>query len=262
MVVAPEVPPERVAKAKKELLAKRPEPVIPGTRKPVVEPLSPPPEKRPAKPSVAVRPATAEPAAKTSRPPPRAAERAKVIPQPSPPAPQTPASAPVQTAQIPQQTPQERQTPPPVEPKPPAAPAAVQQPENPPERSVTPTPVRPSPKPPQVRLGGRWNLQPGGYSRSPAVPQSLSINVSEDGAGIIQGTLEARYRSQSKTERVSLSFAGRVVNGAARFPFSSSDGRRGEIEFIRIPNSADTMEVVWYGSDVKQSFDEIVKRGK
>ena len=112
-----------------------------------------------------------------------------------------------------------------------------------------------------MRLSGRWNLQPGGYSRSPAVPQTLSIEVSEDEAGLIQGTLEARYRSQSKTERVSLSFAGRLVNGLARFPFNSSDGRHGEIEFIRIPNSPDTMEVVWYGSDVKQPFDEIVKRG-
>ena len=113
----------------------------------------------------------------------------------------------------------------------------------------------------QVKLGGRWSLQPGAFSRSPAVPQALSIDMTEDGTGVVQGTLDARYRSKSKTERVTLSFAGRVVNGVARFPFNASDGRRGEIEFIRIPNTPDKMEVVWYGTDLTQPFDEIVKRG-
>ncbi len=79
---------------------------------------------------------------------------------------------------------------------------------------------------------------------------------------MVNGTLEARYRTRSKIDRVSFSFSGRVVNGAARFPWVSTDGRRGDVEFIRIPNAPDTLEVVWYGSDLKQPFDEIVKRGQ
>jgi hypothetical protein len=121
---------------------------------------------------------------------------------------------------------------------------------------LTRPPVAP---PPQFRLGGHWQLQTGGYSRSPATPESVSIQVT-DTNGAVQGTLEARYRWRTKTDRIHFSFFGKVVNGSARCSWTTTDGRRGEIEFIRVPNSADMIEVVWHAPESKQIFDEVLKR--
>jgi proteasome lid subunit RPN8/RPN11 len=257
------------------------EPVIPDTRFTVVTPLPAPgagkPAPKPAEPVAVAR--TIPPAPKNTEPPhvspqqspappvqaPRnnpapanAAERTRPTQQPAT-QPTPPVSAPVETAQLPRQMPPAVQNAPASEPKPQAAPPITVAP----PRNVEPAPepVRP-PSPPALQLEGRWTLQPGAASRSPAVPQSLSIRMTQDGSGMVQGSVEARYKQRSKTEHISFSFAGRLLNGVARFPWSASDGRRGDIEFIRIPNSPDAVEVVWYGTDLKQPFDEIVRRGR
>ena len=134
-----------------------------------------------------------------------------------------------------------------------------------PSASKPVVPVSPAVKPP-LHLAGRWTLHRGSASRSPAVPESVLINVLE-GNGSQQGTLDARYRSGQKKERMSFSFSGQTGSGQAgtgstRFPWKSGDGSRGFIEFIRVPNSPSQFEVVWYGLDSKQVFDEIVHKDK
>lgn len=114
---------------------------------------------------------------------------------------------------------------------------------------------------PRLQLAGRWTLHRGSASRSPAVPESVLINVLE-GNGSLQGTLDARYRSGQKREKMSFSFSGQAGTSSARFPWKSGDGSSGFIEFIRVPNSASQFEVVWYGVDSKQVFDEIVRKDK
>jgi len=240
----------------------------PGSAGHPAAPLSP----QPARPENRTPPAPAVPSqAQDRHPTPQpvaTADRVKpnepVNPQPQP----APATEPVQVAQTRQSIPEvpavAPSSPPPVQPPPATNP--VQQPAPPPAQTtrVTPPPP-PAPAPsvqpprPQLQLSGRWSLQAGGYSRSPAVPESLSVTVT-DANGAVQGTLEARYRFRSKTERVNFSFSGRILKGIARFPWVSSDGRRGEIEFIRVPNASDAIEVVWYGSEVKQAFDEMLRR--
>ena len=122
-----------------------------------------------------------------------------------------------------------------------------------------PKPVAATPKAPE--LSGRWAMQPGSYSRSPAVPSAIDISVREtDGA--VRGTLEANYKAGSKNEKMSLSFSGKMVNGVARFPYLTKDGKSGHIEFMRVPNSPNSVEVVWYSSDNKQVFNEIVKKAQ
>lgn len=147
-------------------------------------------------------------------------------------------------------------------------PPPVQQPVQ--QASVTPvpkpaavvsTPAAAVPAKPQMQIAGHWRLQPGSISRSPAVPESVAIDVvSVDSNGACQGNLEARYKSGSKKEKLTLSFSGRIVNGVARFPWRSADGKSGEIEFIRVPSSPNSVEVVWYGAGAKQVFDEVVKK--
>ncbi len=162
-----------------------------------------------------------------------------------------------------------------------ANPQVIPQPITPPisQPSIQPTPqfpipsasqpVVPIPPPsvkPRLQLAGRWTLHRGSASRSPAVPESLLINVLE-GNGSLQGTLDARYRAGQKREKMSFSFTGQAGSsqagtGSARFPWKSGDGSTGFIEFIRVPNSASQFEVVWYGLDSKQVFDEIVRKDK
>ena len=137
---------------------------------------------------------------------------------------------------------------------PPPAPAVT-------KPAVSTPAVQQQPAPPRIALGGKWQLQSGGYSRSPAAPESVTVSVS-DVDGVVRGTLEARYKTKNKTERVKFSFAGQVGKGNARFPWTGSDGERGQIEFIRVPNSPDIVEIVWYRADSKQVFDELLKRTK
>ncbi len=137
----------------------------------------------------------------------------------------------------------------------------IRPPAPPPPPVATPQPAAatPKPAPPPMEIGGRWTLQPGSTSRSPAVPEAVSINVS-DTNGSVQGTLDARYKSGSKKEHMVLNFSGKMVNGTARFPWTSPDGKKGQIEFIRVPSSPNHIEVVWYGPDSKQVFNEIVRK--
>jgi proteasome lid subunit RPN8/RPN11 len=175
--------------------------------------------------------------------------------EPPKPKPESSAPDPVQTAQVQRQTqpelPAQVQTPPiQIQPAPaPPSRAAPQQ--------TPPTPSMATPS--QFRLGGRWVLQSGGYSRSPAVPESLAITLT-DTDGAVHGTLEARYKSRSRPGRVHFSFSGKVSNGVARFGWTSSDGQSSQIEFIRIPNSPDVVEVVWKNPETKQVFDEMLRR--
>ena len=129
-----------------------------------------------------------------------------------------------------------------------------------PPPSPPPVAVAAAPKP-RLDLGGRWAMQPGSYSRSPGLPSAIDISMRESD-GSVQGTLEARYKAGSKNEKTSLLFSGKMVNGVARFPWSTKDGKSGHIEFMRVPNSPNSVEVVWYGSDNKQVFDEIVQKAK
>jgi proteasome lid subunit RPN8/RPN11 len=165
-----------------------------------------------------------------------------------------------QTAQIPRPTAPELPAPvqsPPVRLEPAPAPATSAPRVIPKETASAPTPAAS----PSWPLTGRWILQSGGYSRSPAVPESVTISVSETD-GSVQGTLEARYKARSKGERIHFSFAGKMVNGSARFSWTSVTGKRGQIEFIRVPNSPDVAEVVWQNPENNNVFDEMLRRAK
>lgn len=166
------------------------------------------------------------------------------------------AAAPVQIAQL--QRPNVPELPAPLQ----NPPLRVETPPATPLSRVIPKEATPPPAPtpvPQWRLEGRWILQSGGYSRSPAVPEAVFITVREtDGA--VQGTLDARYKSRSKADRVHFSFSGKMVNGAARFSWTSTGGQRGQIEFIRVANSPDVAEVVWQNPENKHVFDEMLRR--
>lgn len=128
-----------------------------------------------------------------------------------------------------------------------------------PKPVVTQPPATLQARAPVAALSGRWQLQKGGFSRSPAVPEALSLTIS-DVDGNIRGTLEARYRSGSKTERLSLSFFGKPTGAGARCGWVSSDNRHGELELIRAPNSPDMVEVVWRGVTDTRVYDEVLKR--
>lgn len=121
-------------------------------------------------------------------------------------------------------------------------------------------PAAPAPKQ-NPAIGGRWTLQPGSLSRSPATPSAVDISVAENG-GTVSGTLEARYKAGSKSEKMNIRFSGKMTNGVARFPWVDKDGKRGEIEFVKVPNAPNMVEVVWYGSDAKQVFNEIVRKAQ
>jgi hypothetical protein len=126
----------------------------------------------------------------------------------------------------------------------------------PPATPPAPAAAPPKPQTPRLQLAGNWTLQPGAASTSPGLPESVAIVITENGGGI-QGRLDARYKGN--VSRVRLSFGGRT-NGSARFPWTSPDGERGQIEFIRVPGATDRVEVVWYGRDSRQVFNHILRR--
>ncbi len=130
-----------------------------------------------------------------------------------------------------------------------------------PPRVIPKEPAATNTSAPSWKLDGNWTLQSGGFSRSPAVPESVSITV-RDTDGTVQGTLEARYKGRAKAERVHFSFTGKVSNGIARFSWTSTGGRPSHIEFIRVPNSPDMAEVVWQNPENNHVFDEMLRRAK
>jgi proteasome lid subunit RPN8/RPN11 len=234
----------------------------------IVEPPKPAPAKNvePQQPSNTARTNEATPVQATKnieqpKPAPPASPALEEQKQPEPPARRTEAP-PAQTAQvlrpaIPDRPPAEASRPAP-------APPATNQTTPQPSVAAPPKPARAqSPAPavqlPPLRLAGRWQLQRGGLSRSPSVPESLSLTVADIDSGV-RGTLEARYRSGGKTERVNFSFSGKVAGAGGRFAWVSGDGHHGQVELIRVPNSPDQVEVVWYGAGTGQVFDEVLKR--
>jgi hypothetical protein len=210
-------------------------------------------------------------------------QTAKVEPpavKPEPPAvkPEPAASKPVQTAKV--EPPAPKPEPPAVKPEPPAVkpePAAskpvqtakVQPPAPKPETpAVKPAPVTKPPAaaaaPALASLAGEWNLSRSVPSGSPFRPDSVTLSLTEDG-GWVRGTLSGRYRaprSSGAKSDVSLSFGGPVRSGSMKFAWASGDGAKGEIEFIRLPNNSESLEIVWYGADRKFVFDDVVVRTK
>ena len=122
-------------------------------------------------------------------------------------------------------------------------------------KPAAPAAQRPAPPPP-MQLAGRWVLTPGSQSRSPATPESVVITA-HDKDGSVSGNVTAKYRGGKQQN---FAFSGRMTNGMARFPFTAKDGSKGEIEFIRVPGISDMAEVVWYGADVNQAYDHIIRR--
>jgi len=245
----------------------RPEPVMkaavvatPPAAKPV-ETLKQPPPAKPVDRGKPVEAATVKP----TPAPVKATEAAAVKPTPAPPRQFTP------LPQTPRTTAERQVTL--AEPPPPLAPQAMEQAANlqvigqqsmpqvsraPQQQPAAPKPQAPTAVRPNMQLAGRWVLQPGMASRSPGTPESVAITMTESN-GALQGTVDARYRG-GKSNRQNFSFSGRMANGAARFPWTSRDGQRGQIEFIRVPNSPDVVEVVWYGPDSKEVFDHLVRK--
>jgi proteasome lid subunit RPN8/RPN11 len=240
-------------------------------------PIKPEPAARaPAPPTPKVEPAAARPATQT----------VKAEPPPSQPAP--PATKPVtQTAQAePPPTKPEPATQtakaqsPPIQPPPPASKPVTQtvKAEPPAAPKVEPAPAKPealaakpvpAAKPPAatpvpVSLAGEWSLSRSVASGSPFRPDVVTLSLTEDG-GWVRGTLSGRYRaprSSGAKPEVSFSFGGPVRSGNMKFPWAAADGSKGEIEFIRVPNNSESLEVVWYAADRKYVFNDVVVRTK
>lgn len=111
-------------------------------------------------------------------------------------------------------------------------------------------------------LSGRWTFGPTSPSGSPFPPESVALSLSEIG-GLLQGTLAGRYRtprSSGLQPDVRFSFQGPARAGNMRFPWATSDGTKGSVELIRLPNRSDSIEVVWYSQDRKFIFDDVLVR--
>ncbi|MDP3001346.1 MAG: hypothetical protein Q8N47_27935 [Bryobacterales bacterium] len=240
----------------------------------VVKPASPPvrPEIPASKPAIAVQqpapkatppPPAAQPAPVESKPVPAAKSEpavSKPVPQVQQPAPQTPAATPP-APQTPAATPPASH-PPPAESKP--VPVAKSEP-----AASKPVPLaKPEPaavKPAAVSaapVSGEWTLNRSGQSGSPFRPESVTLSISEEG-NWVRGTLIGRYRAPKSSgfrPDVSFSFGGQLRSGTMKFPWGAGDGTKGEIEIIRVPNSSDSLEIVWYGADRKLVFNDIVVR--
>ncbi len=139
-----------------------------------------------------------------------------------------------------------------------------------PAAKVEPAVVKPpavAAKPPAVRLAplsGEWTLAPSAPSGSPFRPDSVTLSLSEDG-NWMRGTLVGRYRTSKSSglkRDVSFAFGGSLRSGTMKLPWSAPDGAKGEIEFIRLPNNSESLEVVWYSADRKFVFDDVVVRVK
>jgi hypothetical protein len=92
----------------------------------------------------------------------------------------------------------------------------------------------------------------------------VTLSISEEG-NWVRGTLLGRYRAPKSSglkPDVHFSFGGPLRSGTMKFPWGAGDGTKGEIEIIRLPNSSDSLEIVWYGADRKFVFKDIVVRAK
>jgi hypothetical protein len=190
------------------------------------------------------------------------------LPKPAPPVvkPETAPSKPAtQTAKV--EPPAPKPEPPAVKPEPaPSKPvtqtAKVELPAPKPEPpAVKPAAAAPAPAPPS--LAGEWSLSRAVPTGSPFRPESVTLSLTEDG-GWVRGTLSGRYRGAPRASGVKpdvvFSFGGPVRSGNLKFSWAASDGAKGEIEFIRLPNTSESLEVVWYAADRKFVFDDVVVR--
>jgi hypothetical protein len=92
----------------------------------------------------------------------------------------------------------------------------------------------------------------------------VTLSLSEEG-NWVRGTLQGRYRAPKSSgvrPDVSFSFGGPLRSGTMKFPWGAGDGTKGEIEIIRVPNSSDSLEIVWYAADRKFVFNDIVVRAR
>jgi hypothetical protein len=111
-------------------------------------------------------------------------------------------------------------------------------------------------------LSGQWTFGRTSPSGSPFPPDSVALSLSENG-GVLQGTLAGRYRTPKSSglkPDVRFSFQGPARAGNMRFPWAASDGTKGSVELIRLPNKSDSIEVVWYSQDRKFIFDDVLVR--
>ena len=245
------------------------------------------PASRPVRPEIpASKPVTPvqQPAPRATPPPPSASRRATVraaeskpVPQVQQPAPQAPPATPPASQPSPAES-----KPVPVAKSEPTAeasryplaksePAAVKPV---PLAKSEPAAVKPVPlaksEPAAVKpaaaagapISGEWTLNRSRPSGSPFRPESMTLSISEEG-NWVRGTLVGRYRAPKSSgfrPDVSFSFGGQLRSGPMKFPWGAGDGTKGEIEIIRVPNSSDSLEIVWYGTDRKLIFNDIVVR--
>ncbi|MBI4873089.1 MAG: hypothetical protein HY822_00500 [Acidobacteria bacterium] len=169
-------------------------------------------------------------------------------PPPKPPVPQLIVAASKPAVETPAVTP------------PPPAPAADKPVSQPKPETLPAKPAAPPPAP----LSGQWAFTRAQPSGSPFPPESVTLSLTDDGKWL-RGTFVGRYRTPRNSgvrSDMSFSFGGPVRSGSMKFPWTAGDGSKGEIELIRLPNSSDSIEVVWYPADRKYVFDDILARPK
>ena len=204
---------------------------------PAPPPQTPPPQPKPQAPPVAVSqaPPAVKPPAPAPERPPAAVER---------PAPQP---APTQTSSTSQTQ---------------SAPPQVSRPQPPVSRTQPPPVQTPAPQPARLPLSGKWIYSAGSASGSPFPPETITLNLTESG-GQVRGIFSGRYRvprGNRFSGRVTFSFEGPARAGSSKFPFTASDGMKGDIEIIRLPGRQDAIEVVWRSERDKLTFDDLYFR--
>ena len=205
---------------------------------------------KPASPAVRPEIPASKPAPQVQQPAPQAAST-------TPPASQPPPAASKPAPQVQQPAPQAASTTPPASQPPPAASKPV------PLAKSEPAVVKPAAAS-VAPISGEWTLTRSRPSGSPFRPESVTLSISEEG-NWVRGTLLGRYRAPKSSgfrPDVSFSFGGQLRSGTMKFPWGAGDGTKGEIEIIRLPNSSDSLEIVWYGADRKFVFNDIVVRAR
>jgi len=241
-----------------------------GQRPPA--PSSTPPAVADKQVAAVVKPASpaVRPEIPASKPAPQVQQPAPQAPPTLPPASQPPPAASKPAPQVQQPATQAPPTAPPASQPPPAASKPVSVAKSEPAASK-PVPLAKS-EPAAVKpaagtaapISGEWTLTRSQPSGSPFRPDSVTLSISEEG-NWVRGTLLGRYRAPKSSglrPDVSFSFGGPLRSGTMKFPWGAGDGTKGEIEIIRLPNSSDSLEIVWYGADRKFVFNDIVVRAR
>ncbi|MCX6636300.1 MAG: hypothetical protein NT090_14650, partial [Acidobacteria bacterium] len=254
----PSVPPKPVSTA------------VGGQRPPA--PSSTPPAVAEEQVAAVVKPASpaVRPEIPASKPAPQVQPPAPQAPPTTPPASQPPPAESKPVPPVQQPVPQAPPTTPPPSQPPPAASKPVSAAKSEPAASK-PVPLAKS-EPAAVKpaaatvapISGKWTLTRSRPSGSPFRPDSVTLSISEEG-NWVRGTLLGRYRAPKSSglkPDVSFSFGGPLRSGTMKFPWGAGDGTKGEIEIIRLPNSSDSLEIVWYGADRKFVFNDIVVRAR